>query len=53
MVSVDGLAFVFARWVVRQALDRKEVTALEDAFTLGCKTGQMAYFVPLKGGTTC
>jgi chorismate dehydratase len=30
-----GLPFVFARWVVRKALDRKEVTFLEDALYTG------------------
>jgi chorismate dehydratase len=30
-----GLPFVFARWVVRKALDRKEVTSLEDALYTG------------------
>jgi chorismate dehydratase len=30
-----GLPFVFARWVVRQALDRKEVASLEDALYTG------------------
>jgi chorismate dehydratase len=30
-----GLPFVFARWVVRKALDRKEVAALEDALYTG------------------
>jgi chorismate dehydratase len=30
-----GLPFVFARWVVRRALDRKEVTFLEDALYTG------------------
>jgi chorismate dehydratase len=30
-----GLPFVFARWVVRKALDRKDVTFLEDALYTG------------------
>jgi chorismate dehydratase len=30
-----GLPFVFARWVVRKALDRREVAALEDALYTG------------------